>query len=68
MASRVTLYDLEHVTDYLGFESFCNDLMSREGYKSIAAYVDSRPTSLALLSVLSPTNAELRSLPSFVHS
>ena len=35
MASRVTLYDLEHVTDYLGFESFCNDLMSREGYKSI---------------------------------
>src|SRR5690606_21736699 len=27
--------DLSHATDFLGFESFCNDLMSREGYQSI---------------------------------
>ena len=35
MPSKTTIYDLEHVTDYLGFEAFCNDVMSREGYKSI---------------------------------
>jgi len=35
MGSKITKYDLENATDYLGFESFCHDLMSREGYKSI---------------------------------
>jgi len=35
MASKITKYDLENVTDYIGFESFCHDLMSREGYKDI---------------------------------
>lgn len=35
MPSKFTLYDLDTTTDYLGFESFCNDLMSREGYQSI---------------------------------
>ncbi len=35
MASRPTKYDLEHVTDYIEFESFCHDLMSREGFKDI---------------------------------
>jgi hypothetical protein len=35
MGSRVTKYDLEHVTDYIQFESFCNDLMSRQGYRNI---------------------------------
>jgi len=35
MASKTTKYDLTEITDYLGFESLCHDLMSREGYKSI---------------------------------
>ena len=35
MASKTTKYDLTEATDYLGFESLCHDLMSREGYKSI---------------------------------
>jgi hypothetical protein len=35
MGSKFTKYDLEHVTDYIEFESFCNDLVSREGYKDI---------------------------------
>jgi len=35
MASKTTKFDLTEVTDYLGFESLCHDLMSREGYKSI---------------------------------
>lgn len=35
MASKYTKYDLQHITDYLGFESFCHDLMSRIGYKDI---------------------------------
>jgi hypothetical protein len=35
MPSRFILYDLDTTTDYLGFESFCNDLMSREGYRAI---------------------------------
>jgi hypothetical protein len=35
MASRFTLYDLEQLTDYVGFESLCNDVMSREGYTDI---------------------------------
>ncbi|HKZ78886.1 MAG TPA: restriction endonuclease [Pyrinomonadaceae bacterium] len=35
MASKLTKYDLDNVTDYLEFESFCHDLMSREGYKDI---------------------------------
>ena len=32
MGSRYTKYDLERVTDYLEFESFCHTLMSRVGY------------------------------------
>lgn len=35
MGSRITKYDLEHVTDYIQFEFFCNDLMSRQGYRNI---------------------------------
>ena len=35
MPSKTTKYDLTEATDYLGFESLCHDLMSREGYKSI---------------------------------
>ena len=35
MSSKLTLYDLTSVSDYTGFESLCNDVMSREGYKSI---------------------------------
>lgn len=35
MASRFTQFDLDNLTDYFGFERFCNDLMSREGYKDI---------------------------------
>lgn len=35
MASKPTKRDLTEATDYLGFESLCHDLMSREGYKSI---------------------------------
>lgn len=35
MASRFTKYDLEQITDYTGFESFCHDLMSKQGYKDI---------------------------------
>jgi hypothetical protein len=35
MGSKFTKFDLEHVTDYIQFESFCHDLMSREGYKDI---------------------------------
>lgn len=35
MPSPLVVYDLENVTDYLGFESFCNDLMSREGFPGI---------------------------------
>ena len=35
MGSKFTKYDLENVTDYIEFESFCHDVMSREGYKDI---------------------------------
>lgn len=35
MGSKFTKLDLERVTDYIQFEFFCNDLMSREGYKNI---------------------------------
>ncbi len=35
MASKFIKYDLNQLTDYLGFESLCHDLMSREGYKAI---------------------------------
>lgn len=35
MPSKFIDYDLDTTTDYLGFESFCNDLMSREGYQSL---------------------------------
>jgi hypothetical protein len=35
MASRFTRYDLKHLTDYQGFESLCNDVMSRQGYRAI---------------------------------
>ena len=35
MGSKTTKCDLTEATDYLGFESLCHDLMSREGYKSI---------------------------------
>jgi predicted ATPase len=35
MPDYLTLYDLRHVTDYLGFESLCHDIMSRAGYKDI---------------------------------
>ena len=35
MGSKYTKRDLETVTDYIEFESFCHDLMSREGYKDI---------------------------------
>jgi hypothetical protein len=35
MASKFTKHDLQQVTDYVGFESFCHDLMSREGYRDI---------------------------------
>ena len=35
MPSEHTKIDLERITDYLGFESFSHDLMSREGYKDI---------------------------------
>lgn len=35
MASRFTRYDLEQLTDYEGFESLCNDVMSQEGYRGI---------------------------------
>jgi hypothetical protein len=35
MPSKFIVYDLETTTDYLGFESFCNDLMSLERYPAI---------------------------------
>ena len=35
MASKLTEMQLEQVTDYLGFESFCSDLMIRCGYPNI---------------------------------
>jgi hypothetical protein len=35
MGSKFTKLDLERVSDYIEFESFCHDLMSREGYKDI---------------------------------
>lgn len=35
MRSKFTKYDLEHVTDYIEFESFCHDLMSKQGYRDI---------------------------------
>lgn len=35
MSAKRTEYDLRHITDYIGFESFCNDLMFRIGYKKI---------------------------------
>lgn len=35
MGSKFTKLDLERVTDYIEFESFCHALMSREGYKDI---------------------------------
>lgn len=35
MGSKFTKFDLERVTDYIQFESFSHDLMSREGYREI---------------------------------
>jgi len=35
MGSKQTKYQLEKNTDYLGFESFCNDLMIRLGFNDI---------------------------------
>jgi len=35
MASRFILHDLENITDYVGFEILCNDVMSLNGYKNI---------------------------------
>ena len=35
MGSRFTRLDLEKITDYFEFESFANNLMSREGYRNI---------------------------------
>lgn len=35
MGSVYTKYDLDKLTDYQGFESFCDDLMCREGYGKI---------------------------------
>jgi hypothetical protein len=35
MGSKFTKLDLERVTDYIQFEFFCNDLMSRQDYKDI---------------------------------
>lgn len=35
MASNLTIYCLEKITDYSEFERLCNDLMSREGCSSI---------------------------------
>lgn len=35
MGSKFTKHDLQTVSDYIEFESFCHDLMSREGYKDI---------------------------------
>ena len=35
MASRFILHDIENITDYIGFEILCNDVMSLNGYKNI---------------------------------
>lgn len=35
MAANLTIYCLENITDYLGFERLCHDLMALEGYSSI---------------------------------
>lgn len=35
MPANVTIYCLENITDYFGFERLCHDLMSLEGYPSI---------------------------------
>jgi hypothetical protein len=35
MGSKQTKYQLERITDYLGYESFCNDLMLRLGFNDI---------------------------------
>lgn len=36
----LTICDLDNVTDYLGFESFCTDLISRQGYSGITQLGD----------------------------
>lgn len=35
MAANLTIYCLENITDYLGFERLCHDLMALEGYSAI---------------------------------
>ena len=35
MAANLTIYCLENITDYLGFERLCHDLMALEGYRAI---------------------------------
>lgn len=51
MASKFTKYDLEHITDYRGFESFCDALMSRLGYTGIEPLAGTHDEGLDALHV-----------------
>ena len=35
MGSKLTKLQLREITDYIGFESLCHDLMARQGYRNI---------------------------------
>lgn len=56
MASKITKLDLEKITDYVGFESFCHDLMSRQGYKDIEPLGGSQDKGRDALHINKTTN------------